>query len=159
MSVRRARIFGWPSPEEDEAHARAKARQIPSVASLPPAQALESLGPDSLERRRVRRNRVLLRGKLVFDGGKLSTDCIVRDMSVWGARVRMPTELILRDDLYLIESQNCMAYESKVIWKKGHDLGLQFLARRDLEATTVPMLRDMREMWLELRHRSGILQS
>jgi two-component system cell cycle response regulator len=155
MSVRRARIFGWPSPEEEET--RTKATFVPSVGSLPPAQALESLGPDSLERRRVRRNRVLLRGKLVFDGGKLSTDCIVRDMSVWGARVRMPTEIVLRDDLYLIESQNCMAYESKVVWKKGHDLGLQFLGRRDLEVTTVKMFRDMRDIWLELRHRSGVL--
>ncbi len=151
MRQRRARIFGWPSHDEEQA--QVKAAFAPSVGGLPSAEALSELGPEASERRRVRRSRVLLRGKLVFDDGALSTDCIVRDLSVWGARIRLPTEIVLREEMYLIESQTCVAHEAKVIWKNGCDMGLQFTGRRDLDIATAPKFRIMREMWLELRAR------
>ena len=146
MSVVGTRIFGWRSPEEEEAQARAG-------LAMPAAQPVIPLGPGAVERRRVRRSRVLLRGKLVFDEGALSTDCIVRDLSVWGARVRLGTELLLRDTMYLIESQNCVAHEARRVWKNGYDLGLQFTGRRDLDIASAPQFRIMREIWVELRAR------
>ncbi len=146
MSQAGTRIFGWLSPEEEEARARAS-------AAVPVLQPVIPLSPDTVERRRVRRSRVLLRGKLVFDDGALSTDCTVRDISVWGARVRLKTELVLRDTMYLIESQNCVAHEARMVWKKGCDLGLQFTGRRDLDIASAKPFRIMREMWLELRAR------
>ncbi len=153
MSLRRSRIFGWPSPEEEQDEARAKARAAPSGEGGPRAEAVDLQVPASMERRRVRRSRVLLRGKLVFDEGALSSDCIVRDLSVWGARIRLPSEVLLRDEMYLIESQNCIAHESKVVWKNGHDVGLQFIGRRDLDIASAKHFRIMRDMWLELRAR------
>ncbi len=146
MSMVGTRIFGWLSPEEEEARARAG-------GAMPAAQPVIPLGPDAVERRRVRRSRVLLRGKLVFDEGALSTDCMVRDISVWGAKVRLPTEIVLRETMYLIESQNCVAHEARVVWKKGCDLGLQFTGRRDLDIASAPVFRIMRDMWVELRAR------
>ena len=151
MRSPKARIFGWPSPEEEEV--RVKAAYAPSVDGLPSVQAIAELGPDAVERRRVRRRRVLLRGKLVFEEGALSTDCMVRDLSVWGAKIRLPTEILLRDDMHLIESQNCVAHEAKLIWKNGCDVGLQFIGRRDLEIASAPKFRIMRDIWLELRAR------
>ncbi len=163
------KIFGWPAPEEEEqavgpVSAEALSGLGPAPEALPVAsrpqaspvgaasyqqmlqQALRDEGADN---RRKRRSRVLLHGKIVFDGGKASSDCVIRDLSEHGAKVRLPAEMAVPHQLYLIETRRGVAYVARVTWARDAELGLEFHGNQDLQTPTTPMFQIMRQIWLE----------
>jgi two-component system cell cycle response regulator len=160
------KIFGWPAPEEEPGFAPAPAEALSGLAVQPRPAAPVSRGPqggamsyqrmleqalddERADNRRRRRSRVLLHGKIVFDGGKASSDCVIRDLSEHGAKVRLPHGMAVPHQLYLIETRRGVAYVARLTWARDAELGLEFHGSQDLQSPTTPMFKIMREMWLE----------
>ena len=103
--------------------------------------------------RASRRQRALLGGKLIFGVAGLNVDCVIRDFSEAGARVRLPTYLATEDSVWLINVSVGVAYRAEVRWRKGLELGLSFTERYDLKSPTSGALTNIRLLWLECSGR------
>ncbi len=102
------------------------------------------------------RGRTLLGGKLVYGEGAITLDCMIRDLSDGGARIKLSDEQPLPNALFLIELRSGVAYEAAVAWKRYPELGLRFVSRHELETADTPHLRVLRRLWTETRARSGV---
>jgi two-component system cell cycle response regulator len=108
-----------------------------------------ALKQEKTDNRRLRRSRVFLHGKIVFDNGGVSSDCVIRDLSEAGAKVRLPAEMAVPHQLYLIETRRGLAYVARVTWARDAELGLEFHGSQDLQTPTSPVFLIMRKIWLE----------
>jgi hypothetical protein len=74
------------------------------------------------------RHKVHLRFRLHIQGRDAPIDCMVQELSAFGARIRLPAGMTTPDEGLVLESVNdgrrCQA---RVVWRKGRDLGLQLI--------------------------------
>jgi hypothetical protein len=116
--------------------------------------AIIDTDPD--EHRRSARHRAFLGAKLIFGDAAFTIDCVVRDLSETGARVKLPEGQAVPDHLYLLETRSGVAYEAHVAWKRHPEIGLEFLQKHDLAQAATPELMILKRLWTETRQRSGI---
>ena len=96
--------------------------------------------------RRSNRQRMVVPGKLYFGLRAQAVDCLIGDMSMGGARVRVKPGTVVLDGLYLVHLREWAAYAARVAWRRPDgNLGLQFKRSYDLEGAVAPELRVMRE--------------
>ena len=96
--------------------------------------------------RRSSRQRMVMPGKLYFGLTVQAVDCLIGDMSVGGARVRVKPGTVVLDDLYFVHLRQWAAYKARVAWRRPDgNLGLQFTRSYDLDGAVAPELRVMRE--------------
>jgi hypothetical protein len=112
--------------------------------------------PASTEGRHAERRRTLLGAKLVYGNGAFTLDCVVRDISSTGARVKLPEGMAVPASVFLVEMRDGTAYAARVVWKRHPLIGLTFIERRDLRTADTPLLLFMKRLWLEHCERSGI---
>lgn len=99
-----------------------------------------------LDGRRSTRKRMVMPGKLSFGSPPQSLDCLIGDMSVGGARVRIKPRMTVPNELYLVHLNQWCAYEARVVWRRSDgNLGLVFRRSFDLDGAIRPELRTMRE--------------
>jgi hypothetical protein len=70
--------------------------------------------------------RSFLKGRVLFNGGQNSLDCLIRDMSATGARLELSANVTLPDrfDLYLPHrDETCKVH---LQWRRGSQLGAAF---------------------------------
>lgn len=79
------------------------------------------------ERRQSERRRVLLGSWIVSLDGNQIAKCGVIDISAAGARIHIDGPLPIPSSIYFLEMRNRLVYESRVVWRSGQDLGLEFL--------------------------------
>ena len=96
-------------------------RTMPSPASAEPGR------PD--EKRGVPRRHVLKSAKVVYNGGHSVLDCRLQDISETGARIRLPTPVVLPDEFNLHLSDGSKP-RVEVVWRTAVMLGVRFLDRR-----------------------------
>jgi len=78
------------------------------------------------ERRRSERQRSLLRGRVYFNRGRCSLDCLIRDISYEGARLAFSDPVSIPDVIQLsIPIKNRMM-DAKVRWRRGLTIGVVF---------------------------------
>lgn len=106
-----------------------------------------------VERRCSQRQRALLTGKLATDGASLTIDCVIRNLSSDGALVETPSPHLIPNDLHLLQVREGVAWDAKVIWRRGNKVGLALLERHDLRDTTARQLKALRHVW---RHMAGV---
>jgi hypothetical protein len=78
------------------------------------------------DKRTSPRLRSFLKGRVLFNGGQNSLDCLIRDMSSSGARLELSASVTLPDrfDLYLPHrDETCKVY---IHWRRGNQLGVAF---------------------------------
>lgn len=75
---------------------------------------------------RAQRYRVLNGGKLIVNDGQSVIDCVIRDMSEGGARVRITIPTMLPKQLEMLVVKNNMLYPVEVRWNRNSEAGLQF---------------------------------
>jgi len=80
------------------------------------------------ERRRVPRARTLKGATMVFNNGNSVIDCVVRDLTHLGARLRVEGAMMLPDRFRLIigQAEGHQEHEVSVIWRSASDLGVAF---------------------------------
>ncbi|MEE7494666.1 PilZ domain-containing protein [Methylobacterium oryzae] len=80
------------------------------------------------EHRRETRQRVFLKGRIVFNNGSSSLDCLVRDMSPAGARLVMSEATTLPDAFDLYIPQKDRTYRATLRWRREDGIGVTFEA-------------------------------
>jgi hypothetical protein len=78
------------------------------------------------EKRREPRKRTFLKGRIVFNGGVSSMDCLVRDMSSSGARIALDETMILPEHFTLEIPQKDRTFVAALRWRHEDGLGVLF---------------------------------
>lgn len=78
------------------------------------------------EHRRETRQRTFLKGRIIFNNGSSSMDCLVRDMSMSGARIALSQSAVLPEafDLYIPQKER--TYRSSLRWRRSDGIGITF---------------------------------
>ena len=77
------------------------------------------------ERRVVARHRTFLKGRLMFNNGNSSEDCLVRDLTEQGAQIELPHPHAPQGFDLAIPVRGLRA-GARVAWKNGARLGVRF---------------------------------
>ena len=82
--------------------------------------------PRTVERRRVARQKSFLRGMVYFNDRRSVLDCLVRDISPYGARLIFSDAVGTPDVLDLHIPQKEQTLRAHVIWRHGREVGVAF---------------------------------
>jgi PilZ domain-containing protein len=126
------------------------------------------------ERRTLLRKRSFLQGRLYFNNRRSSLDCLVRDISDQGAKLKVSDSIAIPEFVELHIPNKDETYRAKVQWRTGFEIGVTFendqeapsivpsagpadlLERvRRLEAEVASLHRKVNELQNELRHGQG----
>ncbi len=102
------------------------------------------------ERRRNQRQRALLTGKLATDQANITIDCVIKNLSAEGALVETPSPHLIPNELHLLQVREGIAWDARVIWRRGNKVGLELLERHDLRETTTRQLKALRHVWTHM---------
>ena len=80
------------------------------------------------ERRNSRRLKSFLRGFVYFDKWRGAMSCLVRDLSVEGARIIFSEAVTIPDMINLHIPQKNQTVRARVTWRRGDEIGLGFSA-------------------------------
>ena len=93
--------------------------------SVPELEAASGLQKE-VDRRSAHRGRVLKAGKLRFHAGQAVIDCVIRDISALGARVKLSDTSFLPDRLELLVVKDDELHPGRVLWRSQGECGLVF---------------------------------
>jgi PilZ domain len=74
------------------------------------------------------RRRMLKSGKIAYSERHVTIDCLVRDMSATGARLKVEGSVSAPDTFELLIPLDGLEANCQVVWRAGVDLGIKFLA-------------------------------
>ena len=97
-----------------------------NVVHLSAVGAFVQKAPDDL--RVAPRRRMLKAGVVAYNDRHVTIPCLVRDISATGARLRIETSVTAPDTFDLIIELDGMEAGCQVVWRKGADIGVKFLA-------------------------------
>ncbi len=80
----------------------------------------------SVERRKVARQKSFLRGMVHFNNRRNVVDCLIRDISPYGARLIFSDAVTTPDVLDLYIPQKEQTLRIHVIWRHGQEVGVAF---------------------------------
>ena len=80
----------------------------------------------TVERRRIARQKSFLRGMIYFNNRRSVADCLIRDISPYGARLIFSDTVTTPDTLDLYIPQKEQTLRAHVIWRVGHEVGVAF---------------------------------
>lgn len=78
------------------------------------------------ESRSRTRGRTLKGAKAVFNKRASVLDCVIRDMSPKGARLRFGAPVELPDELELLLASEGRFLPIRVAWRRGREVGVEF---------------------------------
>jgi hypothetical protein len=88
-----------------------------------------ALAPQAANEARIApRRRMLKSGKVAYADRHVTIDCLVRDMSATGARLRVEGSVTAPDTFELLIPLDGIEANCQVVWRAGSDLGVKFLA-------------------------------
>jgi PilZ domain len=82
------------------------------------------------ERRGPLRHKTFIKGRIHFNNGLSSMDCIVRDVSESGSRIEVSEGIALPDAFEIYLPNKDEHFRAKVEWRKGDHLGISWTAER-----------------------------
>jgi hypothetical protein len=104
--------------------------------------------PPVAERRPSPRTRVLLSGIVAYGDGAYSFECAFRNLSATGARIVVGKNIQFPSEFFLINVRDRTAYDCKLVWNRGGEVGVTFKATVLLSAITDPGLAYLKKLWL-----------
>jgi PilZ domain len=84
-----------------------------------------SMPEESSEHRRTPRHRVLKEGRIVIRDHS-TIDCVVRDLSQTGAKLRLPDSIHLPETFDLLLVRDATIVPVRLAWRKGDLVGVAF---------------------------------
>lgn len=87
------------------------------------------------EHRRESRLRTFLKGRIIFNKGASTMDCLVRDLSASGARLALTETTTLPESFDLYIPQKDRTYRATLCWRRADGIGITFVD----EAAPVPV--------------------
>ena len=85
------------------------------------------------ERRRIARQKSFLRGTIHFNNRRNAVDCLIRDISPYGARLIFSDAVTTPDMLELFIPQKDQTLRTHVIWRHGQEVGVAFAQTMQVE--------------------------
>ena len=82
--------------------------------------------PRAVERRRTVRQKSFLRGMIYFNNRRNVVDCLIRDISPYGARLIFSDAVTTPDVLELYIPQKEQTLRVHAIWRHGQEVGVAF---------------------------------
>lgn len=79
------------------------------------------------ENRKQIRQKTFLKGRILFNKGASSMDCLVRDMSISGARLALTETSTLPESFELFIPQKGRTYRAQLCWRRSDGIGITFL--------------------------------
>jgi hypothetical protein len=92
----------------------------------------------AVERRRITRQKSFLRGTIYFNNRINAVDCLVRDISPYGARLIFTDSVTTPDTLELHIPQKDQTLRVHVIWRHGQEAGVAFAQTAQMEPAAEP---------------------
>jgi len=125
------------------------------------------------DRRSRARLKSFLQGRVYFNNRRSSLDCLVRDFSDYGARLKVSESVVMPEVVELHIPNKDEAYRARVQWRTGDEVGVAFdvpddapsivpsapdlLARvHKLETEMAALQRKVHELQNELRKRQNV---
>ncbi|KQO72450.1 pilus assembly protein PilZ [Methylobacterium sp. Leaf111] len=79
------------------------------------------------EHRRESRLRTFLKGRIIFNKGASTMDCLVRDLSASGARLALTETSTLPESFDLYIPQKDRTYRATLCWRRADGIGITFV--------------------------------
>jgi hypothetical protein len=94
------------------------------------------------DKRTTTRQRSFLKGRVLFNGGQSSLECLIRDISASGARLELSASVTLPDrfDLYLPHRDETSKVQ--IQWRRDNQLGVAF-EQADAPPAAPPQAQDV----------------
>jgi hypothetical protein len=115
------------------------------------------LPPGSFEERRAHpRFTIDAPGRLFYGPGLgMWADCLIKDISQGGAKLRVDEVFDLPLRLVLLHFNENAVFEARRRWRRWDTVGLMFERRHELETLTDPKLAGVRQVWETLKPGLG----
>lgn len=84
------------------------------------------------ERRKQTRRRALKACKAVYGDFRYTVDCLVRDVTPEGARLKTTAGGEIPNEFYLYDGGEGQLHRAEVMWRKDNELGVHFTGERIL---------------------------
>jgi hypothetical protein len=94
--------------------------------------------PRAVERRRTARQKSFLRGMIYFNNRRNVVDCLIRDISPYGARLIFSDAVTTPDVLELYIPQKEQTLRVHVIWRHGQEVGVAFAQAAHVDPAAEP---------------------
>jgi hypothetical protein len=78
------------------------------------------------ERRRIARQKSFLQGRVYFNNRRTSIDCLIRDFSELGARLKFSGAVATPEVVELHVPNKDETYRARVQWRNGDEMGVSF---------------------------------
>ena len=101
------------------------------------------------------RTRSLRTGKAVFGSFQYSRDCVIRDVSENGVRIKIDDPDSIPSEFWLLDIKKFAAFKALVKWRKGNELGLALSAERPLEGSDTLEMKMLKNLAMEAKVRLG----
>src|SRR6202163_5078730 len=80
----------------------------------------------TIERREGSRQKSFLQGRIFFNNRRTSIDCLIRDISEHGARLKFSSMTATPDVVELYVPNKDESYRAKVQWRNADEIGVGF---------------------------------
>jgi hypothetical protein len=126
------------------------------------------------ERRIAARTRSFLQGRIFYNNRRSSVDCLIRDYSETGAKLKFSESIAVPEAIELFVPNKDVIHRARVQWRAGDEMGVAFgevdspslapglpaaadLVARvgKLEAECIALRRIVNELRLEIRKQHG----
>ena len=87
----------------------------------------------TVERRKVTRQKSLLRGTIHFNNRRSVLDCLIRDISPYGARLIFSNTVTVPDVFEVNIPQKEQILRAHIIWRHGNEVGVAFAQHATME--------------------------
>lgn len=111
------------------------------------SEAFEAF-PYPIERRSVHRQRFLTDGKLLNTAHSSSVDCVIKNVSDGGAKIRTSPGVTIQPNSVLLFTVLGRAYASTVVWTDACEAGVKFERIYDLGKASPARPPQPRHRWL-----------
>jgi hypothetical protein len=78
------------------------------------------------DRRSAQRHKSFLQGRIYFNNRRSSIDCVVRDISDTGARVKISDAITVPDAVELYIPAKDETFRARVLWRRNDEMGVTF---------------------------------
>lgn len=110
------------------------------------------------EHRISERTRTFLKGRIEYSNGQVSLDCLIRDLSEFGARIAVSDSVTLPDHFRLFVPKTNRWMDARTRWRRGGLIGVSF----DPESAEVANVTEgdakMRELEAEVKRLRLLLE-
>jgi hypothetical protein len=79
------------------------------------------------DKRRTQRQRVLKDGRIITLDNQSIVNCVVRDLSATGARLKCGDQVAVPNEFRLQVGSERTMRPARAVWRRGNDVGIRFI--------------------------------